>query len=58
LSTSTALRERLNSQRPATTVKEQLLKDLDFNQFRAGPSASDDSEPEPAPSPSADPKKT
>jgi hypothetical protein len=29
LSTSMALRERLNSQRPAAAVKEQLLKDLD-----------------------------
>lgn len=29
LSASTVLRERLNSQRPAATVKEQLLKALD-----------------------------
>ena len=117
MSASTALRERLNSQRPAAAVKEQLLKYLDaalaalgsalekrrmaeqalgiaraaedgaretfvssydsnagairqmfprnrarqdlyFDQFRAGPSASADSEPEPAPRPSADPKKT
>jgi hypothetical protein len=117
LSASMALRERLNSQRPAVAVKEQSLQALDaglatlgsalekrraaeqalgiaraaedgaretfvssydsnagairqmfprnrarqdlyFDQFRAGSSASDDSEPDPSPTPTTDPKKT